>query len=106
MRLYSGTSTQFITDAIQNQIAEKLSNAFFDYYRYYPSINEKRSWQNSLRSLKDIFQLGNFNDQGIILEYQLPLTSKRLDCMICVFDNLNLSKVIIIELKKEQTYKD
>ena len=100
MKLYSGTSTQFITDTIQNQIAEKLSNAFFAYYRYYPSDNEKRSWQNSLRSLKDVFQLGSLYDHGVIVEYQLPLTSKRLDCMICGQDEKNNDNAVIIELKQ------
>ncbi|HVZ55759.1 MAG TPA: DUF2075 domain-containing protein [Chitinophagaceae bacterium] len=100
MRLYSGTSSQFITDTIQNQITEKLYQAFFSYYRYYPSENEKRSWQNSLRSLKDIFQLGNLNDHGVLLEYQLPLTSKRLDCMICGQDDRRAGHAVIIELKQ------
>lgn len=100
MRLYSGTSTQFITDTIQNQIAEKLYQEFFNYYRYYPSNNEKRSWLNSLRALKDIFQLGNLTDHGIILEYQLPLTSKRLDCLICGRDRTKKDNAVIIELKQ------
>ncbi|HKR06256.1 MAG TPA: DUF2075 domain-containing protein [Bacteroidia bacterium] len=100
MRLYAGTSIQFITDTIQNQIAEKLYQAFFTYYRYYPSDNEKRSWQNSLRALKDIFQHGKLDDHGIILEYQLPLTSKRLDCLICGRDDRKKDNAIIIELKQ------
>lgn len=100
MRLYSGSSSQFIVDTTQNQIAEKLNNAFFEYYRYYPSDNEKRSWQNSLRSLKDIFQLGMLNDHGVLLEYQLPLTSKRLDCMICGVNNADIENAVIIELKQ------
>lgn len=29
MKLYSGTSAQFIEDTIQNQIAEKLKTSFF-----------------------------------------------------------------------------
>jgi len=29
MRLYGGTAQQFILDAVQNQIAEKLRLAFF-----------------------------------------------------------------------------
>jgi uncharacterized protein len=100
MRLYSGSSSQFITDTIQNQIAEKLNNSFFEYYRHYPSPNEKRSWQNSLRSVKDIFQLANLTDHGVLLEYQLPLTSKRLDCMICGKDDTKNANAVIIELKQ------
>jgi hypothetical protein len=40
MRLYSGTSNQFIEDTTQNQIAEKMRDAFFQYMRYYPSPSE------------------------------------------------------------------
>ena len=40
MRLYAGSSQQFITDTIQNQIAGKLKNSFFEYYRYNPSPAE------------------------------------------------------------------
>ncbi|MFI5172473.1 MAG: hypothetical protein ACHQFW_08785 [Chitinophagales bacterium] len=100
MRLYSGLSEQFITDTIQNQIAEKLYQGFFNYYRYYPSDNEKRSWQNSLRALKDVFQNGNLTDHGVILEYQLPLASKRLDCLICGRDKDHKDNAVIIELKQ------
>lgn len=100
MRLYSGSSTQFITDTMQNQIAGKLYDAFFDYYRYYPSDNEKRAWQNSLRALKDVFQYTGLNDHGVILESQLPLTSKRLDCIICGQSQTNTDHAVIIELKQ------
>lgn len=100
MRLYSGTSQQFIEDTIQNQIAEKLRLSFFNYYRCYPSDSEVRSWRNSLRAIKDIFQLANLIDHGVVLEYQLPLTSKRLDCLICGKDEKKVSNAVIIELKQ------
>src|SRR3989344_2692122 len=100
MRLYSGTSQQFIQDTIQNQIAEKLRTAFFNYFRFYPSPAEVNSWRNSLRALTMVFQSANLIDHGILLEYQLPLTSKRLDCMICGRDNSHKDNAIIIELKQ------
>jgi len=100
MRLYSGTSLQFIQDTIQNQIAEKLRLAFFGYFRFYPSQAEINSWRNSLRSMSQIIQYSNLIDHGIILEYQLPLTSKRLDCMICGKDDGKHGNAVIIELKQ------
>ncbi len=54
MRLYAGTSTQW----------------------------EISSWRNSLRAVSDVFREANLDDHGVILEYQLPLSSRRLDCMI------------------------
>ncbi len=100
MRLYSGTSKQFIQDNIQNQIAEKLKSEFFDYFRYYPSDNEVRSWQNSLKAVAMVFQNASLLDHGVILEYQLPLTSKRLDCLVTGRDKARKDNAVIIELKQ------
>ena len=100
MRLFAGTSKQFIEDTVQNQIAEKLRLAFLDYFRYNPSPSEVNSWRNSLRAISIVFQYANFFDQGIILEYQLPLTSRRLDCLICGRDSDDKDNAVIIELKQ------
>lgn len=100
MRLYAGTSKQFVHDAIQNQIAEKLRRGFYDYYGFNPSEGEVRSWQNSLRALSQTVQYANLLDHGILLEYQLPLSSKRLDCLISGRDYENRDNAVIIELKQ------
>jgi len=100
MRLYVGASDVFIQDTVQNRIAEKLKSAFFDYYRFHPSPGEVQSWRNSLRAVAQVFQHANLSDHGVILEYQLPLTSKRLDCMICGRGAGNRDNAVIIELKQ------
>lgn len=100
MRLYIGSSQQFITDAVHNQVADKLKAAFFSYYRYAPSPGEMRSWRESLRSISQVFQHNNLLDHGIILEYQIPSTSKRLDCMITGRDGQHDDNAVIIELKQ------
>jgi hypothetical protein len=100
MRLYSGSSSQFIHDTILNQIAEKLKNAFFAYYRHNPSQGEINSWRNSLRAISQVFEYSGLTDNGIILEYQLPMTSRRLDCMICGMDTSGRQNAVIIELKQ------
>ncbi|MBS4029879.1 MAG: hypothetical protein KGZ63_00400 [Clostridiales bacterium] len=100
MRLYSGTSGQFIQDTMQNQISEKLKTSFFDYYRYNPSESEVRSWQNSLRSMSMLIQYAGLLDHGILLEYQLPSTSKRLDCIISGKDHEGEDNAVIVELKQ------
>jgi hypothetical protein len=100
MRLYSGTSQQFIEDNVQNQIVGKLNEAFFKYFRYYPHDAEKRSWRNSLKAMTLVVQSANLVDHGVILEYQLPLSSKRLDCMICGRDEGRKDNAVIVELKQ------
>lgn len=103
MELYSGSINQFVEDTIQNKIALKLHNAFFEYFGYNPSDSEIRSWRDSLRAIKDVFTFSGFKDHGIVLEYQLPLSSKRLDCMICGRNEEAKDNAVIIELKQWET---
>lgn len=103
MELYAGSIQDFVSDTLQNQIAKKLDDAFFSYNGFHPSDAEIRSWRASLRAVKDVFEFSNFHDHGILLEYQLPLTSKRLDCMICGRDKDGRDNSVIIELKQWET---
>lgn len=100
MRLYAGSSSQFVTDTIHSQIADKLSNAFMENFRYQPSPAEKRSWRESLLRVSNVVQESNLMDHGILLELQLPLTSRRLDCMITGHDQAGDQNAVIIELKQ------
>ena len=100
MRLYAGTSRNFITDSNHNQIAGKLKAAFFQSYGFNPSENEINSWRNSLLKISAVFQNADLLDHGVILEYQLPMSSKRLDCLICGKNDEKLDNAVIIELKQ------
>jgi len=100
VRLYSGPSTHFLRDTARNQIAQKLKNAFFQYYRYEPSKGEVRSWQNSLRATAQVFEEAGLKNHGVLLEYQLPQSSRRLDCMVCGRNGSEEDNAVIIELKQ------
>ena len=106
MRLYAGPSAHFIRDTRLNQIAEKLKGAFFQHYRFQPPPSEVNAWRNSLRATADVLEEGGLTDHGILLEYQLPLTSKRLDCMVCGRSGDGLDHAVIVELKQwERAYE-
>jgi DUF2075 family protein/ATP:corrinoid adenosyltransferase len=45
-------------------------------------------------------QEGSFMDHGILLEYQLPLSSRRLDCMVTGHDSQGARNSVIVELKQ------
>ena len=62
MRLYAGTSKQFIDDTVRNQIAGKLFNAYLEYYRHKPAIGEVNSWRESLQRVANLFQFANLLD--------------------------------------------
>lgn len=99
MQLYAGTTVDFIHAATHNAIASRLSEAFFAHYRYRPGEGEVRSWQNSLRALSTVIVLGQLHRNGIILEYQLPLSSLRLDAMLTGSDGQR-ARAVIVELKQ------
>jgi hypothetical protein len=93
-------STDFVRDTSLNRIATRLSEAFFAYYRYRPSPGEVNSWRNSLRAMAQVLQLSKLRDQGVLLEYQLPQSSKRLDCMVCGRAPQSTDQAVIVELKQ------
>src|SRR5438477_976198 len=100
MRLYSGTTKSLIEDSTYNRIATKLKDAFFLEFRYQPAVAEVNSWNNSLRAVSQVFQTANLLDHGVLLELQLPLTSKRLDCLVTGYDFKKAPNAVIIELKQ------
>jgi hypothetical protein len=99
MKLYSGTSAQFTQDTVQNQIADKIQAAYTDYYGHRPSPSEYASWTNSLQFLKNTIEAAGLSDNMIILEYELPYSNCRIDCLI--FGNGDYgANVVLIELKQ------
>jgi hypothetical protein len=64
MHLYSGTTEDFIADALRNRLAVKLSDEFFEHFRYRPPQSEVHSWQNSLRAMADVIGLANLTDRS------------------------------------------
>jgi hypothetical protein len=100
VQLYCGTTAQFVEDTVQNRTAEKLQESFFAHYRHKPSPAEVNSWRNSLRAMCNVIQHARFDDNGLLLEYQLPLSSKRLDFMITGRDRFGAANAVIVELKQ------
>jgi len=47
-----------------------------------------------------VFEHAGLTDHGVIVEYQLPLSSKRLDCLVCGRDREKNDNAVIIELKQ------
>ncbi len=100
MHLYRGSTEQFIGDAVRARLAGQLAERFFDEYRYKPAMSEVNAWQNSLRAMADVLQLADLRDQGILVELRLPLTSKRLDCLITGSNPDQGDSAVIVELKQ------
>ena len=100
MRLYAGTSLEFVRDTTHNRIADRLKEAFQAHFHYPPSYSEVNSWRHSLSQLSLVMNEAKLNDHGVLLEYQLPLTSKRLDCLITGHTPDKQGSAVIVELKQ------
>jgi len=50
--------------------------------------------------MAQVFDLASLKDHGVFLEYQLPLTSKRLDCLVSGKDEKSQDQAVIVELKQ------
>ena len=109
MIVYKNTKKGFLEDFsnIENILSTNL--------KYILNINvsksEKVSWKNSLKEIYYILKSSSFPDDGtILLEYQIPSTSKRIDVSLLGKDKDGNNIMLIIELKQwekvEQTDMD
>src|SRR3990170_3453132 len=100
MQLYMGTASGFLQDTARGTLASKLEERFFDEFRFHPPESEVRAWSNSLAAVGEVIDSRGFRTQGVLVEYQLPLTSRRLDCMFTGHDTSGTRSAVIIELKQ------
>jgi len=104
MIVYQSLKQQFLDDVISNDIEVKIQSAYIRHLGRNPSPNEVRSWANSMQRMKNVLEDSSIaSDAGISIEFQIPLTSKRIDFIISGLDENSKEKVIIIELKQWET---
>ncbi|HEY0935103.1 MAG TPA: DUF2075 domain-containing protein [Trebonia sp.] len=66
-----------------------------------PSESERRSWQNSLPVLANDLVEAGLGDVEMLIEYQLPLTSKRADVVLAGVDRrAGGDAYVVVELKQ------
>lgn len=100
MIVYSGNSISFQKDAINGVIASRVDSKFRELGITKESYAEFKSWENSLPRIALILANSRIdNDVQVAIEYQIPLTSKRVDLMVAGSDG-NRDNVVIVELKQ------
>ena len=101
MIIYSGSVSQFSDDVFYGAIAKKLENLFIKYKIGKESINEFRSWNNSLEAINNVLIHSKINENlKVAVEYQIPLTSKRVDFLISGLNSEGRETIVAIELKQ------
>jgi hypothetical protein len=103
MIIYDGIKDEFMRQMDEDLIAIELRDTIKEKMHRSTSESEYNSWINSL-----VFMYKVLNDNeipgnaGIAIEYNIPLTSKRIDFLISGYQDINKPNVIIIELKQWQ----
>lgn len=101
MIIYSNTVKGFREDVDNNKIADTLKESVKELMGRAPSVSEIASWNNSLRAMESPIRVAGLpNDCGILIEYNLPSTSKRIDFIITGRDATGNKNFLIIELKQ------
>lgn len=101
MLIYTGTKKQFSYDVMNNMIADKIEKEFAKHNFIHNNESEYRSWENSLRCMQLVLNDNEINDEcHIAIEYQIPLTSKRVDFIITGKDDADIQHAMVIELKQ------
>jgi DUF2075 family protein len=111
MIVYQNTKAKFLDDVMSNDI-ENIILSFFK-KKLLRSTNESEigSWRNSLQHMNNILYDPEIPDDcGIAIEFQIPLSSKRMDFTISGKNEKGEEHVVLIELKQwttvEKTEKD
>ena len=100
MILYEGAIEHFNEDVMQNRIADRASEKYQAYYKRKPNDSEYRSWAISLAILNNSFIYAGLKDNHIIVEYELPYASQRIDVMLFGYDAEGKENIVVLELKQ------
>jgi len=102
MIIYRNSSMDFDLDVRYNKIVDVLEREFTKITGHRVGDAEKRSWRNSLGKINDVLinEKLNLKDCGVLIEYQLPQSSMRLDFMITGKDKFRNENAVIVELKQ------
>jgi hypothetical protein len=122
--LWHGSLSDFVRDADAGSLAGDMTGQFVKLHRYPPGSAEIRSWENSLGALASALRSLRRRDLGvaidatgsiataslardaagsgpaIVLEYQLPLTGRRVDVILTGQDRAGRGSAIVLELKQ------
>jgi len=101
MILYKGTANEFREAVDTNQIADIVEDKFLEKLGRRVPDNVRRSWSNSMSFMEKIVRRsGVADDCGVMVEYVIPHTSKRIDFVIAGKDKEGNKNFIIVELKQ------
>ncbi|MDN4604875.1 hypothetical protein P5G61_26860 [Paenibacillus sp. F6_3S_P_1C] len=99
MIIYSSNALAFRESVDNNQITVQIEEAFIKRMGKRPNQGEVRAWNNSMQFMEKIIRNSKVADDcGILIEYNIPSTSKRIDFIIAGQDEQRNDNFVIVEL--------
>lgn len=101
MIVYQETKDTFNQDVLENFIDKKIEDSVRYHLGHGTSPSEVASWRNSMNFMNNILIDTEIPPDSVVsIEFQIPLTSKRIDFIITGQNESQHDNAIIIELKQ------
>ncbi|MBB6734052.1 DUF2075 domain-containing protein [Cohnella zeiphila] len=106
MIIYSSSAREFREKVDSNLLTVSIEEAFVKKMGMQPSRGEIRAWNNSMQFMERVIRNSQIADDcGILIEYNIPATSKRVDFIVTGQDEDGNNNFIIVELKQWDSAK-
>ena len=101
MIVYSANKQMFVQDVRTGVIATKILDLVRERGLNAGQDREFASWQNSMNFMRNIVDDADIDDEvQVAIEYNIPLTSKRVDFILIGADAAAKENIVIVELKQ------
>ncbi|MFE3880340.1 DNA/RNA helicase domain-containing protein [Kitasatospora sp. NPDC059146] len=99
--LFRDSAAAVAAECISGALFLRLTDQFVRVHGYKPSSSEARSWERSIPALASALNDAGLGQVEMLLEYGLPLTSKRADAVLAgVHPKTGLPSYVVVELKQ------
>ncbi|MNM03340.1 RecBCD enzyme subunit RecD [compost metagenome] len=107
MIIYSSSALAFKEKVDNNELTVEIENAFISKMGMRPSPGERRAWNNSMQFMERVVRNSKIADDcGIMIEYNIPATSKRVDFIVAGQNAEGKDNFVIVELKQWDAAKE
>jgi uncharacterized protein len=101
MIVYSASRAEFTEDVLSNRIERRILDSFALRLGRRTSSAEVAAWRNSMQYMNNVLTTAAIpDDASVAIEYQVPLTSKRVDFILAGRDDSRTETAVIVELKQ------